>query len=109
MKTYTETFSTDSGSKHICWGQLVCQNCILFICNGDMPDDDEDCSRITFEFERYASEGIEWRKGTNIMELENDTEHWFEEPTEHSIEECDCCGDFLGGARYPAHFVTAKR
>lgn len=106
---YTDTLSTDSGHQHTCWGQLVCQNCILFICNGDMPDDDEDCARITFEFERYAAEGIEWRKGTEMLVGENDEPVFTEEAVEHSVEECDCCGDNAHGSRYPAHFVTAKR
>lgn len=99
----TETMSTDAGSSHIDWGQLVCIDCILFIANGDLPEDEEDCARITFEFDRYAAEGIEWRVGAETKKEADDS------CEEFSVAECDCCGSSLGGARHPAHFLTQMR
>jgi len=104
---FTEAYQTKQGLMHVYHEQYVCVDCVMFIANGDLPEDGEDATRLLFEFDRYAQENIEWRLGSCEITWEDGIEVRVElEEQEFSWSECDCCGSSLGGSRYPAHFVT---
>lgn len=68
----------------------ACQDCILFIANGDEPDDNP---------HEWSPELIEahWPSETYNLCLGGD-----ETTEEHfSWRACECCGSRLGGSRYP--------
>lgn len=104
---FTEAYQTKQGLMRVYHEQYVCVDCVMFIANGDLPEDEEDATRLLFEFDRYAQENIDWRLGSHEITWEDGIEVRVElEEQEFSWSECDCCGSSLGGSRHPAHFVT---
>jgi hypothetical protein len=67
-----------------------CEDCIMFIANGDEPDDNP---------QGWSPDQIEanWPSKTYNLCIGGDgeTESYF------SWRACDCCGSRLGGSRYP--------
>ena len=70
----------------------ACVDCLMYIANGDVPDDDE-------SFLERFDHSVSWDTG------------WYEELTEEeqdnedgdlgfSWRSCDCCNSHLGGERY---------
>ena len=104
---FTEAYQTKQGLMHVYHEQYVCVDCVMFIANGDLPEDEEDASCLLLEFDRYAQENIEWRLGSCKITLEDGIEVRVDlEDLDFSKAECDCCGSSLAGSRHPAHFVT---
>ena len=67
---------------------LVCTDCILFIANGDLPDDPQLAAEIV--------RGVESRAPGHVCAGDADGD------VEFSWAACDCCGSRLGGSRHKA-------
>lgn len=72
--------------------QWVCADCILYIANGDLPEDPADARRIT---DAIAAEPGTWVCGSAPDD-------------EFSWSACDCCGSTLGGSRHEAAVIPAN-
>ena len=72
----------------------VCPDCLIFIANGDLPDDEADAARVLV--------GVEWlqREGGTLVCGEDESG----EGLGFSWSSCDCC-DGLAGDRSPAALI----
>lgn len=76
-------------------GLYVCQDCALFIANGDLPEDSLVANIIV--------SGVE-------QQLPNEFALSFDEnkDLDFSRHPCDCCGDCLAGYRHSAVLMQAS-
>lgn len=72
---------------------MCCVDCILYIANGDLPDDSENAD---FEERIHTN----WPGSENHLVPGNSGENG-EHVEEFSRSECDCCGSRLAGERHP--------
>lgn len=76
------------GDDRVQWDQSVCADCVLFIANGDLPEDAD-----------------EYLKNVAYMEQSDGPGHWTVRASgdsEFGSTPCDCCGSSLAGDRRPA-------
>lgn len=71
----------------------VCSDCLFFIANGDLPDDD-DAARAIVEGCERESPGV-W-----VSDSADETDADDCDANEFSWSACDCCGSDLGGSRH---------
>ena len=62
----------------------ACTDCLLFVANGDLPEDRED----------FVKDFEHWTEGFYMCLGDNDGDSNF------SWSRCECCGSRLGGDRY---------
>lgn len=70
----------------------VCVDCLFFIANGDLPDDEKDAARVVAGVESFAP-------GYVVAGDETDEFSW---------RPCECCGSKLGGSRHGAAVLDGK-
>jgi len=74
----------------------ICTDCLLFIVNGDLPEDETRAADLPADIERN------WPPPWNIAPAcDDDCASWF------SWRACECCGSRLGGDRHKA--IAYKR
>lgn len=82
---------------HVIDDQWICQDCLFFIANGDLPSatggSEEADARVIAGCEREAAAGGHW--ALDSAEDGSDT-------LDFSRSDCDCCGSSLGGSRHRA-------
>ncbi len=86
---YKEDFDPQSVRETEDHDLLVCVDCIMYIANGDLPED-----RPDFEEECASRWPLASGWHINCGDEEKDEEF--------SWQDCDCCGSALGGSRHHA-------
>lgn len=71
----------------------LCEECMFFDVNGELPEDEERAQEIVEGFDRLG----EVSSNFGNSEDEEDEEDGY---LEFSWAPCDCCGTQLGGSRY---------
>lgn len=88
-------------------GQRVCTDCILFIANGELPDEphDDGTPRHWGDDEPHGPRAQQILAGVE-HDLPGSWALGNGEVDEFAVSPCDCCGTTLGGERHDAEFVT---
>jgi len=71
----------------------VCTDCIFFIANGDLPENEKDAERVT----DAVSEWCRKHDSAHMVASSNS-----DDEAEFSWRPCECCLSHLGGSRHSA-------
>ncbi len=94
-----ETQQTDPDVISNLW---VCTDCVMYIANGELPEEDADVGRAILD-------GIERERPYDwVCESPHDDEGEGADQVDFSWRACECCNSHLGGSRHRCALILVK-